>query len=60
MDLKEMRWEDVVHLIHSPQERGQWLELVNTAMKLHAPQNAGNFEYPNGHDSVKKGCPHDG
>jgi hypothetical protein len=42
--LKEMRWEGVVELIHSLQDKGEWLDFVNTAMKLRAPQKAGNFE----------------
>jgi hypothetical protein len=42
MYLKEKGWDDM-DWIDLAQNRGQWRALVNTAMNLQVPYNAGNF-----------------
>jgi hypothetical protein len=42
MDLREKVFGDV-DWIHLAQDRDRWRALVNTAMNLQVPQNAGNF-----------------
>jgi hypothetical protein len=37
VDLKEVDW------VHKPQDRYQWLALVNTAMNLRFPKSTGTF-----------------
>jgi hypothetical protein len=42
MDLREIGW-DGMDWIDLAQDRNQWRALVNTAMNLRVPQNAGKF-----------------
>jgi hypothetical protein len=42
MDLREIGFGDV-DWIHWAQDRDRWRDLVNTAMNLRVPYNAGNF-----------------
>jgi hypothetical protein len=42
MDLREIGW-DVIDWIDLAQDRDQWKALVNTAMNIQVPLNAGKF-----------------